>query len=113
MRRTRPSTPPASPRLWHPSTSSSLGPRASPIASKSTPGYGSMTASDTSDTIVAIATPPGQGGIGVVRLSGGAARAIANQLCRPSRAGARLRSHHMVHGLLRDPHGGAVLDEAL
>ena len=34
----------------------------------------------TSDTIVAIATPPGRGGIGVVRLSGPGARAIASGL---------------------------------
>jgi tRNA modification GTPase len=34
----------------------------------------------TSDTIVAIATPPGRGGIGVVRLSGPAATTIAAQL---------------------------------
>jgi len=34
----------------------------------------------TSDTIVAIATPPGRGGIGVVRLSGPDARAIAGAL---------------------------------
>ena len=33
-----------------------------------------------SDTIVAIATPPGRGGIGVVRLSGPEARAIARRL---------------------------------
>ncbi len=34
----------------------------------------------TADTIVAIATPPGRGGIGVVRLSGSDARAIASRL---------------------------------
>ena len=34
----------------------------------------------TTDTIVAIATPPGRGGIGVVRLSGADAEAIAQQL---------------------------------
>jgi tRNA modification GTPase len=34
----------------------------------------------TSDTIVAIATPPGRGGIGVVRLSGAGAHDIARQL---------------------------------
>jgi tRNA modification GTPase len=34
----------------------------------------------TSDTIVAIATPPGRGGIGVVRLSGPAASSIARRL---------------------------------
>ncbi len=34
----------------------------------------------TTDTIVAIATPPGRGGIGVVRLSGPDAHAIAQRL---------------------------------
>src|SRR6201998_4498256 len=34
------------------------------------------------DTIVAIATPPGRGGIGVVRLAGPEARAIAGPLLR-------------------------------
>src|SRR5581483_10870929 len=36
----------------------------------------------TADTIVAIATPPGRGGIGVVRISGSAAAAIAGELLR-------------------------------
>src|SRR5436190_4329204 len=34
----------------------------------------------TSDTIVAIATPPGRGGIGVVRLSGPDAHRVAREL---------------------------------
>jgi len=34
------------------------------------------------DTIVAIATPPGRGGIGVVRLAGPEARAIAAPMLR-------------------------------
>lgn len=37
--------------------------------------------SSASETIVAVATPPGRGGIGVVRISGGGARAIAKALC--------------------------------
>src|SRR4051812_19365109 len=40
----------------------------------------------TSDTIVAIATPPGRGGIGVVRLSGAEAHRVARRLitsCAP------------------------------
>jgi len=36
-----------------------------------------------SDTIVAISTPPGRGGLGVVRLSGAAARTIADQMLTP------------------------------
>ena len=39
-----------------------------------------MTTADT-DTIVAIATAPGAGGVGVVRLSGPRSRAIAEVLC--------------------------------
>jgi len=35
------------------------------------------------DTIVAISTPPGRGGLGVVRISGGEARRIAGQILSP------------------------------
>jgi tRNA modification GTPase len=43
-----------------------------------------MAASDTAtDTIAAISTPPGRGGIGIVRLSGPQAASIAAQLVRP------------------------------
>ncbi len=37
---------------------------------------------ETVDTIVAISTPPGRGGIGVVRLAGPAAIEVAEQLVR-------------------------------
>src|SRR5262245_26147887 len=40
----------------------------------------------TSDTIVAIATPPGRGGIGIVRVSGPAACAIACDVTTHGRA---------------------------
>jgi tRNA modification GTPase len=39
------------------------------------------------DTIVAVATPPGRGGIGAVRLSGPRAHAIARRLFRPAHGG--------------------------
>src|SRR5215208_5498260 len=39
------------------------------------------------DTIVAISTPPGRGGLGMVRLSGSNARAIADSMLRFPRAG--------------------------
>ena len=41
----------------------------------------------TSDTIAAIATPPGEGGIAVVRVSGPAALQVAAALFRPARGG--------------------------
>ena len=45
------------------------------------------------DTIVAIATPPGRGGIGVVRLAGPAARAIAHTMLRRTRVLEPNRPH--------------------
>lgn len=66
-----------------------------------------------SDTIAAIATPPGEGGIGIVRASGPDARRIAGAIFEPVRDGARLRSHRLVFGTLRDPRSGAVLDQGM
>jgi tRNA modification GTPase len=39
-----------------------------------------LSLTDTADTIAAIATPPGRGGVGIVRVSGPAARAVAERL---------------------------------
>ena len=52
----------------------------------------------TDDTIVAIATPPGRGGIGVVRLSGSAAHVIAQQLVTHARP---LEPRHATLTLVR------------
>jgi tRNA modification GTPase len=50
------------------------------------------------DTIVAVATPAGHGGIGVVRISGPAAGAIGQRLSRRARAwAARRATHAPVH----------------
>jgi tRNA modification GTPase len=61
------------------------------------------------DTIAAISTPPGRGGIGIVRLSGPGSVAIATQLVKLAAPleHARARFAHIL-----DP-SGAVLDEAL
>lgn len=63
------------------------------------------------DTIAAIATPPGAGGIGIVRMSGPEARAIANRLFRPRHPGPwrpyRLRLGEVVDADDR------VIDEVL
>jgi tRNA modification GTPase len=61
------------------------------------------------DTIVAISTPPGRGGIGIVRLSGPAARTIAEPLLK-------LR-HPLAHAQARFAeiidNTGEILDEAI
>jgi tRNA modification GTPase len=52
------------------------------------------------DTIAAIATPPGEGGIGIVRISGPDALAILGRMFRPARPSAwrpyRMRFGHVV-----------------
>jgi tRNA modification GTPase len=61
------------------------------------------------DTIVAISTPPGRGGIGILRLSGPDALAVAAELVVTK---APLEHGRVRFGKLRDA-DGAVLDEAL
>ncbi len=59
------------------------------------------------DTIVAISTPPGRGGIGVVRLSGRGARQIAGSMLRFPDTG-EWRSWHARLADLIDPEGHTV-----
>jgi tRNA modification GTPase len=59
------------------------------------------------DTIAAIATAAGRGGIGVVRLSGPQAREIAEAICRRA-----LRPRHAHHVRFRD-RDGETLDDGL
>ncbi len=63
-----------------------------------------------SDTIVAIATPPGRGGIAVVRLSGPAALAIGRQLVTLRREPV---SHHAHYGVVVDEDGTQIDDAVL
>ena len=62
------------------------------------------------DTIVALATPPGVGAIGVIRLSGTKAIDIANELF-PSKNLLQEPSHTLQVGFLKD--GDKILDEAV
>lgn len=62
------------------------------------------------DTIVALATPPGIGAIGVLRLSGARAIEIVNKLF-PSKDLQHQHSHTLHVGLLKD--GDNLLDEAV
>jgi len=62
------------------------------------------------DTIVAIATPPGRGGIGVVRLSGSEARALAGPMLRLAH---ELEAGRANFGELIDPATGERIDEVV
>ncbi len=73
-----------------------------------------MTGLRLDDTIAAIATAPGEGAIGVVRLSGPDSAAIAGQVFRASRRGAAAwQSHRLHHGHVIDPSSGVAVDEVL
>jgi len=66
------------------------------------------------DTIAAVATPPGEGGIGIIRVSGPQAFPIAERIFRRARASQHpLASHRLYFGTIRDPETGEVLDRAL
>jgi tRNA modification GTPase len=62
------------------------------------------------DTIVAVATPPGRGGIGVVRLSGPQARALAAPLLRTKH---ELEPGRAVFAELVEPASGERIDEVV
>lgn len=59
------------------------------------------------DTIVAVSTPPGRGGLGVVRLSGSRSREIAESILRFSRP-VQWRPRYMQLAELTDSQGRAV-----
>ncbi len=65
------------------------------------------------DTIAAIATPPGRGGVGIIRVSGPDSRALAERLFTPGRTGfAGFVPYRLHHGHLRAP-SGRLLDEVM
>src|SRR5512146_603846 len=64
------------------------------------------------DTIVAVATPPGRGGIGVVRIAGPEAKAIASGLLRLS-GGKQLEAGRAYFGELIEPGTRDRIDEVV
>ncbi len=80
-------------------------------------------------TIAAISTPPGSGGIGIIRISGRRAVEIADGIFTKNRNGtesnknqdciraagevARMSSYTLKHGYIYDPESGEPIDECL
>ncbi len=66
------------------------------------------------DTIAAISTPIGQGGIGIVRMSGDEALPIATRIFAPQHPWqGEPASHYLHYGHIVDPETGDVVDEVL
>jgi tRNA modification GTPase len=66
------------------------------------------------DTIAAVSTPMGPGGIGIIRLSGPDALSIAGKVSKTGDPPlSRRRSHTVTYAKIVDPETGDVIDEAL
>ncbi len=63
------------------------------------------------DTIAAISSPIGEGGIGIVRMSGPAAHSILRKIFRPRKPVRRYLSHRLYLGFLCEPEKGTDVDE--
>jgi len=67
------------------------------------------------DTICAVSTPPGAGGIGIIRISGRTAIGTASIVFRPRRDKNLMTapSHAILYGHVVDPASGETVDEVL
>src|SRR3972149_11335995 len=67
------------------------------------------------DTICAIITPPGTGGISVIRFSGKDAISIASRVLRKKsgKSISEAKSHTLHYGHILDPSSGDILDEVM
>jgi tRNA modification GTPase len=68
-----------------------------------------------SDTIAAIATPTGEGGISIIRCSGSGALAVAQKIFHTSTGNAvnKLSSHKVHYGSIYDPKNSKYIDEVI
>ncbi|MFA7381928.1 MAG: tRNA uridine-5-carboxymethylaminomethyl(34) synthesis GTPase MnmE [Desulfurivibrionaceae bacterium] len=64
-------------------------------------------------TIAAIATPPGTGGIGIIRVSGPQSQAILQQLFQAKNSPPKFISHRLYFGAIVHPKTRQVIDEVL
>ncbi|MBU0482121.1 MAG: tRNA uridine-5-carboxymethylaminomethyl(34) synthesis GTPase MnmE [Proteobacteria bacterium] len=65
-----------------------------------------------SATIAAIATPPGGGGIGIIRISGTGARPALSAIFHP-KSTRETRSHQLTYGWIIDPASNRPVDEVM
>lgn len=66
-----------------------------------------------SRTVAAISTPPGAGGIGIIRISGSESLAILKTIFTPANPPCPLESHRLYYGTITDPTQAKLLDEVL
>ncbi len=67
------------------------------------------------DTIAAIATPQGEGGIAVIRISGPESSALLQRIFfkRDGKARKDYASHRLYHGIIKEPKNEEIIDQVL
>jgi len=65
------------------------------------------------DTIAAISTPPGAGGIGIIRISGPQSLPILKRVFAAKDPLCSFSSHHLYYGHIQRPADGKIFDEVL
>ncbi len=65
------------------------------------------------DTICAVSTPPGEGGISIIRLSGPNSLAIFEKIFKPKKKAKKPASNELRFGYVHDPLSGTDIDEVL
>jgi tRNA modification GTPase len=68
---------------------------------------------ENANTIAAISTPPGAGGIGIIRISGGDSLTHLRAIFQPHADGCSFESHRLYYGKIVHPDSSKVLDEVL
>ncbi len=68
---------------------------------------------DLEDTIMALATPPGRGALGIIRVSGDRTGAILKAVFQPATPDQTLTSHHVRLGHIVSSDSGEVVDQVL
>lgn len=72
-----------------------------------------MYLSSSEETIAAISTPPGSGGIGIIRISGNSALQVLKRLFQPKDPSCSFVSHRLYYGHVCHPQRGIILDEVM
>lgn len=72
-----------------------------------------MKRSTEEETIAAISTPLGAGGIGIIRISGSSSRKILEKLFHPKDSSCSYQSHKLYYGHIQHPLTSKILDEVL
>lgn len=65
------------------------------------------------ETIAAISTPPGSGGIGIIRISGSRSLEVLKSIFVPAERGCLFDSHKLYYGHIERPDSRRIVDEVL